>query len=294
MLSRTKLLLVLLLAVATTTQAAIITSLSTSKISPEMINELKDFLDLIPAAIVDEIVAKHYIIDSNFREVLNYLRSTQFTELMQQAEQIPEVAEILAYLHLLVPDAEADAVTSNQGGATYGTVNARSSDVQLQLESQLDFVLLNELNEEEDEVKKSKQGDAEAMHLSYVALASHSVPPPYAHHLRTFSSFVEELLKHLPRDQYVQLINQKRQQNLAFAQFYAALRSAELRPMVDVALKSSNLTTIIKTLTSNGVDVQSLEATAFKVISWGPVPIAVSGFKRMRTLAFIWSTHLQY
>ncbi|XP_011190539.2 uncharacterized protein LOC105217303 [Zeugodacus cucurbitae] len=263
------LLFAITIATATTTSAAIVPH-STAKISPEIINELKDFLDLIPTATVDEIVAKHYITDSNFREVLKYLRSTQFTALMQQVQQIPEVIDILDYLHLLVPDAQqqfgygqpSDAWTSVGG----------SSEGQLSSEPQLNFVLLND--SEENEVLPTRVLKVEKK-AETVSPPLRLRSPPASRHLRTFSSFVEELLGHLPHDRYVQLINQKRQQNLTFAQFYAALRSAELRPMVDATLKSSNLTSIIKTLAANGVDVTSLEAIAFKVISWGPVPIAL-------------------
>ncbi|XP_053962269.1 uncharacterized protein LOC128865898 [Anastrepha ludens] len=271
MFPHTKSVLLLLFAVATTTRSAIFVPYSASKISPEIINELKDFLDLIPTSTVDEIVAKHYIIDSNFREVFNYVRSTQFTKLLQQAQQIPEVVAILDYLHLLVP-AAANAAAAAQLHATYGTVNTSTSDVLLQIEPQLNFVLLNELGNGVA-VVQPEESEVDAVKLNRFAPTPST--PLHVPHLRTFNSFVEELLGHLPRDQYAQLINQKRQQNLAFAQFYAALRSAELRPMVDVTLKSSNLTAIIKTLSSNGVDVKSLEATAFKVISWGPVPLAL-------------------
>ncbi|CAD7014454.1 unnamed protein product [Ceratitis capitata] len=223
---RTKQFLFLLLAIATTTstRAAIIrTPHATSKISPEIINELKDFLDLIPTATVDEIVAKHYITDSNFREVLKYLRSTQFTALEQQAQQIPEVVEILDYLHLLVPNATAlhKHHRQQQEQAIYGTVNSRSFDVQLSQEPQLNFVLLNELNEHE--VLRTEPEEGESVSTSAPSLTTRLTAQPAQaatpRHLRTFISFVEELLKHLPHDQYVQLINQKRQQNLAFAQF---------------------------------------------------------------------------
>ncbi|XP_050325496.1 uncharacterized protein LOC126756469 [Bactrocera neohumeralis] len=259
--NRCLLLLCAITATITTSSAAVLaTARSTAKISPEIINELKDFLDLIPTATVDEIVAKHYITDSNFREVFKYLRGTQFTALLQQAQQIPEVIDVLDYLHLLVPDARQQPA--------YGRADAGSFEVQMSSEPQLSFVLLNDLAEE-NEVPPRAVGEGTVSTLSPPIL------PPPARHLRTFNSFVEELLGHLPHDRYVQLINQKRQQNLAFAQFYAALRSAELRPMVDATLKSSNLTSIIKTLTANGVDVTNLEAVGFKVISWGPVPIAL-------------------
>lgn len=265
MFSHTKRCLLLLFAITTTatttSSAAVLTSgRSTAKISPEIIDDLKDFLDLIPTATVDEIVAKHYITDSNFREVLKYLRSTQFTALAQQVQQIPEVIDILDYLHLLVPDAQQQPA--------YGRAAAWSSEGQWPSQPQLNFVLLNE-SEENEVLPRLREQVA-------VSTSSPPLPPaPPARPLHTFNSFVEELLGHLPHDRYVQLINQKRQQHLAFAQFYAALRSAELRPMVEAMLKSSNLTTIIKTLTANGVDVTSLEAMAFKVISWGPVPIAL-------------------
>lgn len=224
--NRCLLLLFTITTATTTSNAAVLAATrSTAKISPEIINELKYFLDLIPTATVDEIVAKHYITDSNFREVFKYLRGTQFTALLQQVQQIPEVIDILDYLHLLVPDA--------QQLPAYGRIDAGSSDVQLSSEPQLSFVLLNEL--EENEVLPR------VMNEETMSTSSAPILPPSALHLRTFNSFVDELLGHLPHDRYVQLINQKRQQNLAFAQFYAALRSAELRPMVDATLVSMQL-----------------------------------------------------
>ncbi|XP_067633975.1 uncharacterized protein jtb [Eurosta solidaginis] len=267
MMSPIKVFLLSTFAIATMTKAAVISSDNASKISPEIISELKDFADLIPTATVHEIVAKHYVIDSNFREVFKYVRSSQFTELLQQAQQIPEILDILDYLHVLAPDAAAYAARLR---TTYDTVNmARSSDVQMQLfEPQLNFVLLNDLESDVIQAVKKENDFMELIHTP-------SPTSPPAHHLRTFNSFVEELMGHLPRNQYVQLINQKRQKKLTFAQFYTALRSVELRPMVDATLKSSNLSSIIKMLRSNGVDVKSLETIAFKVISWGPALISL-------------------
>ncbi|XP_062127659.1 uncharacterized protein LOC133840023 [Drosophila sulfurigaster albostrigata] len=68
--------------------------------SPELVEDLKDFLDLIPTADIDELVAEHYIFDSGFRHAAEFLRSSDFKELAQSAVQLTEVIEIINFLHL--------------------------------------------------------------------------------------------------------------------------------------------------------------------------------------------------
>ncbi|XP_037956758.1 uncharacterized protein LOC119686281 [Teleopsis dalmanni] len=219
----------------TVTSAPRVQGITITKISPEIVKELKDFVNLIPKATVDEIVAKHYIIDGNFREALKYLRSTQFTQLLEQAQQIPEVIEILDFLHL----SQSGSGVVEQ--ATCELPHLEKLTAFNVVEPLLDIVLLNDAD---------------------VAL--------HAYDVRTFSTFVEELMQHLPRDRYVQMINEKRQKSAAFAEFYNALRSVQFRPLVESALKSANLATIIKTLNSHDVDVKTLEPIGFTVLSWGP------------------------
>lgn len=72
------------------------------KISPEIVNELKDFEHLIPQAKIDAIVAKHYVIDGNFRTALKYLRSNDFTLLQKQLLDIPEIISVLDFLHMTI------------------------------------------------------------------------------------------------------------------------------------------------------------------------------------------------
>ncbi|XP_061396714.1 uncharacterized protein LOC133332330 [Musca vetustissima] len=90
------------------------------------------------------------------------------------------------------------------------------------------------------------------------------------HPLGSFTSFVEEILRELPRPEYQHMITDKYMKNANFANFYRALRSAEFKPLVEEALKSSNIQQIIKLLASHSIDVQALKPIAFQVISWGP------------------------
>jgi len=53
--------------------------------------------------------------------------------------------------------------------------------------------------------------------------------------LSSFTSFVQELLTHLPRDRFVALINEKRQKSAIFAEFYTALKSAEFKTKSEAA-----------------------------------------------------------
>uniref|UniRef100_B4MPH0 GK21601 n=1 Tax=Drosophila willistoni TaxID=7260 RepID=B4MPH0_DROWI len=97
------------------------------------------------------------------------------------------------------------------------------------------------------------------------------MPSEPQRNLHTFISFVEELLTHLPRQEYVNLIKDKCEKSAIFAKFYQALRSSEFIPMIEQAMVTQNVKNLISTLNSNFIDAHSLKNIAFEVISWGPV-----------------------
>uniref|UniRef100_A0A1I8PHI7 DUF4476 domain-containing protein n=1 Tax=Stomoxys calcitrans TaxID=35570 RepID=A0A1I8PHI7_STOCA len=75
---------------------------ASASISPEIVNELIDFQNLIPTSVVDAIVVKHYVIDGNFRTALQYLRSNAFTQFQKQLLDVPEIIGLLDFLHMVV------------------------------------------------------------------------------------------------------------------------------------------------------------------------------------------------
>ncbi|XP_075168049.1 uncharacterized protein LOC142240242 [Haematobia irritans] len=95
-------------------------------ISPEIVNELKDFENLIPTTIVDAIVAKHYVIDGNFRTAFKYLRSNEFTHFQKQLLDVPEIIEVLDFLHMMV-NATTRTETTAASASTLAGVKASSS-----------------------------------------------------------------------------------------------------------------------------------------------------------------------
>jgi len=70
------------------------------KYSPELIAELKDFEKLIPTVTIDEVVAEHMITDSGFRKAIKFLRSSDFKRLQQRIESLPEVVDLINFVHL--------------------------------------------------------------------------------------------------------------------------------------------------------------------------------------------------
>uniref|UniRef100_A0A6P4DWV3 Uncharacterized protein LOC108037785 n=1 Tax=Drosophila rhopaloa TaxID=1041015 RepID=A0A6P4DWV3_DRORH len=88
--------------------------------------------------------------------------------------------------------------------------------------------------------------------------------------LSSFTSFVQELLTHLPRDRFVALINEKRQRSPIFAKFYEALKSSEFKTKSEAAWKTTNVQNVVRELSGHAIDAQDLKAIGYEIISWGP------------------------
>ncbi|XP_037819652.1 uncharacterized protein LOC119609048 [Lucilia sericata] len=321
-----------------------------TNITPEIAKEFKDFETLIPTATIDAIVAEHYLVDGNFRTAIKYLRSQEFTKLQRQLFDIPEIIDILEFLHLTSENAttrhmgatkttttaavaarvkaslndyndavevdnRVDKMTTNTGTiiiskrntmAIENAIESSSSALnknikvhkrpqQLQMERQNnrnvaiddnDVVVARISNErqplvsivllEDLKVKGTSlnEGHHNQHHYHHHKYQRHQSNNNYHHHhhrsLGTFTAFVEEVLQHLPHSAYQNMIKDKCLKNAKFAEFYRALRSLELKPLIDQAMTSENIKKIIQTLDSHKIDVKALEPIAFKVISWGP------------------------
>ncbi|KAM7342761.1 uncharacterized protein ACRADG_010046 [Cochliomyia hominivorax] len=320
----------------------ILSERQTAHISPEIIDEFKDFANLISTTTIDEIVAKHYVVDGNFRTAFKYLRSQEFTQLQQQLLNIPEIIDILEFLHLTttanatmrhmgatkmtmagvkasidddyndVADADNRDVqmTTNTGtiiisnkphtltienvkedAVSYKKDHKRPQQFQIDADDAenaisrisnkqqplVDIVLLED-SEVNANVYNKDQRKQHQLHHHYFHPHKYQLHYNNNHHhhhdeaLGTFTTFVEEVLEHLPHSTYQNMIKEKCQKNAKFAEFYKALRSPEFKPLVDKYLLSANIIKVVQTLNSHNVDVKSLEPIAFQVISWGPNP----------------------
>ncbi|XP_030375920.1 uncharacterized protein LOC115625138 [Scaptodrosophila lebanonensis] len=204
--------------------------------SPELMRELLDFRNLIPRTTIDELVAKHTLIDGGFRKAVIFLKSSEFTRLQHSAEQLPEVIKLINFLHM-----NGDSRSRQRRNTKFHSYDDWISDVETLI------VLLDSRN------------DNNLEHLN---------PPK----LGSFTSFVQELLTHLPRESFVELIKTKLKKSPIFASFYKALRSAEFKPLVEETMLSPKVAAIIRTLNSHKIDVQSLKTIGYEALSWGPEP----------------------
>lgn len=202
------------------------------KYSPELIAELKDFEKLIPTVTIDEVVAEHMITDSGFRKAIKFLRSSDFKRLQQRIESLPEVVDLINFVHL--NDTTQETVEKYwYRNNTYNRLRRSTY-----LREQIVLVLLESSSE-------------------FTQLSS-------------FTSFVREILTHLPRDRFVALINEKRQKSALFAKFYQALKSAEFKAKSEAAWKTSNVQSVVQELSRHAIDAQDLKTIGYEVISWGP------------------------
>lgn len=194
--------------------------------SPELISDAKDFIALIPKIVIDELVAEHMVIDSKFRKAIEFLGSSEFKQLQHRAELLPEVIDIISFLHL----------------------NETSVRTQLRPE------LVDNRGEQQQQIQSRNDVDAKKISYTYnqvyngddIALSLQEsvivvlfpeqqlrVELP-----RDFVGFVEELLTHLPRDRFVALINEKRKSGTVFPKFYEAVRSDQFKQLVETAMVS--------------------------------------------------------
>ncbi|XP_017149612.1 uncharacterized protein LOC108160257 [Drosophila miranda] len=212
--------------------------------SPELINELRDFTKLIPSATIDELVAEHLITDSGFRKAVKFLRSSDFKRLQQRAEALPEVVEVINFVHL--------NDTAARSKIRFWPVYSQRHTNRIQRRSVYN-------------VQGSRWDTSEE-----VILVLMQQPSSAGESLGSFISFVRDLLTHLPRDRFVALIGEKRQRSPLFAKFYEALRSPQFKTMVEAAMSSKNVASVIRELSDHDIDAQSLKTIGYEVISWGP------------------------
>ncbi|XP_020805035.1 uncharacterized protein LOC110181580 [Drosophila serrata] len=215
------------------------------KYSPELMSELRDFEKLIPSATIGEIVAEHMITDSGFRKAVKFLRSSDFKRFQQRTESLPEVVDLINFVHL-------NDTTTLKKRRTHWYQHKhhhnyyKSHDLGNRHRRSLD----NSISEE----------------LVFVLLQ----PVADTRTLGSFTSFVQEILTHLPRDRFVALIKEKRQKSAIFAKFYQALKSPEFKAKCEAAWTTANVQGVIKELSGHQINAQDLKAIGYEVISWGP------------------------
>lgn len=226
--------------------------------SPELLQDLRDFIDLIPSIVIDEVIAEHMLTDSGFRKAIKFLRSSDFKHLQQLAESLPEIIEVINFVHLndkairsrIVIDERLRRQLRAYAYKTYGYKSVMENGIAEELEEADDRDLKNLV----------------------VVLVPLDLPqaPKLATSVNSFVSFAQELLTHLPRDRFVALIKEKRKSSKVFPKFYEAIRSDAFKSLLDKTMKSQNVQKIIKTLASHEIDAESLKGIALDVISWGP------------------------
>ncbi|EDW08258.1 uncharacterized protein LOC6578411 [Drosophila mojavensis] len=225
--------------------------------SPELLQDLREFIDLIPSITVDEVVAEHMLTDSGFRKAIKFLRSSDFKHLQQRAESLPEIIEVINFVHL------------NDTAIRSRILINKSVEQQLRAYAYKSYgypsITESAFNEEENE------GDADENSLVVILVPLNiQQEPKRSTNLNSFVSFAQELLTHLPRDRFVALINEKRKSGTVFPKFYEAIRSDAFKSLLDKTMKSQNVQSLIKTLASHDIDAESLKSIALEVISWGP------------------------
>ncbi|KAH8234234.1 hypothetical protein KR038_004455 [Drosophila bunnanda] len=213
------------------------------KYSPELISELRDFEKLIPSATLDEIVAEHMITDSGFRKAVKFLRSSDFKRFRQRTESLPEVVDLINFVHLNDTTLEKRRThwhhhKHHHYYRSHDYTNRHRRSLGNSVSEELVFVLLQPVSD--------------------------------TRKLGSFTSFVQEILTHLPRDRFVALINEKRQKSAIFAKFYEALKSPEFKAKCEAAWVTANVQGVIKELAGHQINAQDLKAIGFDVISWGP------------------------
>ncbi|XP_034102002.1 uncharacterized protein LOC117566569 [Drosophila albomicans] len=219
--------------------------------SSELIEDLKDFLDLIPTADIDVLVAEHSIFDSGFRHAAEFLRSSEFKELAQSAEQLPEVIEVINFLHLHDKSIRKLLHFHNRHNPQLIIEGAAVKEYA--------YFVSNGLSQKSLE---------EGVVVVFLPESQNTIETPAG--LGSFASFTQDLLTHLPRDRFVALITEKLNTGTVFPKFYAALRSDEFKQLVEKTMKSPNVENILQTLASHDIDANALKEIAFEVISWGP------------------------
>ncbi|XP_064543923.1 uncharacterized protein jtb isoform X2 [Drosophila montana] len=221
--------------------------------SPELLQDLREFINLIPSITIDELIAEHMVVDSGFRKAVKFIRSSDFKQLQQRAESLPEIIEVINFAHL----------------------NDTNITSRIRIDERLRQQLIASAYKSygyqlTDGAPAGNDIDEEGVVVVLLPHTGHEVvlPPTSG----SFVSFAQELLTHLPRDRFIALINEKRKNSNVFPKFYEAIRSDEFKSLLDKTMKSQNVLNIIKTLASHEIDALSLKGIALEVISWGPTP----------------------
>lgn len=192
--------------------------------SPELMRDAKEFMALIPQSVIDELVAKHMVLDSGFRKAIIFLTSGSFKELQHRAELLPEVIEIIDFLHL----------NETSVRTRLRRVDNREEQQQLiQARNDVDARKSYSYSGVYDDNTITASSLQESVIVVLLPEQQIRVELP-----QDFPSFVEELLSHLPRDRFVSLINEKRKSGKVFPKFYEALRSDQFRQLLDAAMVS--------------------------------------------------------
>ncbi|TDG50747.1 hypothetical protein AWZ03_002736 [Drosophila navojoa] len=224
--------------------------------SPELLQDLREFIDLIPSITVDEVVAEHMLTDSGFRKAIKFLRSSDFKHLQQRAESLPEIIELINFVHL------------NDTAIRSRIVINKSVEQQLRAYAYKSYGYPSITESAVD--KEENEGSVHENSLVVILVPLEQQEPKRSINLNSFVSFAQELLTHLPRDRFVALINEKRKSGTVFPKFYEAIRSDAFKSLLDKTMKSQNVQNLIKTLASHYIDAVSLKSIALEVISWGP------------------------
>lgn len=192
--------------------------------SPELMRDAKDFIALIPQSVIDELVAKHMLIDSGFRKAIVFLGSAEFKQLQRHAELLPEVIEIISFLHLNETRVRTQLRALDHREEQQQLIRRRND-----VDASLSYTYSEAVNR--DDISAGLLQESVIVVLLPEQQIRVELP-------QDFASFVEELLTHLPHDRFVALINEKRKNGIVFPKFYEALRSDQFKQLLEAAMVS--------------------------------------------------------
>ncbi|KAH8269447.1 hypothetical protein KR018_003078 [Drosophila ironensis] len=219
--------------------------------SPELISDLREFGKLIPSATIGELVAAHMLTDSGFRKAIEFLEGSDFKRLKQRTESLPEVVELINFVHL---NDTAAAQSERYHHLHHHRYHHRYQHRHQHRHHHWHHHRHNRLRRELEN---------EPREVVFVVLLDFG-------QLSSFTSFVQQVLTHLPRDRFVALIKQKRQSSPIFAKFYEAIKSTEFKTKVEAAWNTTNVQSVIRELSGHAINSQDLKTIGFEVLSWGP------------------------
>ncbi|XP_012528611.2 protein G12 [Monomorium pharaonis] len=65
----------------------------------ELHKEIQDFLDLVPAEQIFDLTVEYYIQDAEFQNMVKYFQSEGFKQLVIDVEALPEIKQLMNYIH---------------------------------------------------------------------------------------------------------------------------------------------------------------------------------------------------